>query len=132
MELDKATLDKLTEGYKTPQEMERLYSQMLQHMINRSLAAEMQAHVGHAPHERSACNVRNGKSRKTVQSAHGALQIETPRDRAGTFEPQLVKKRQVRLAGMEDKILTLYAKGLTTRDIEATLLELYACRSRTR
>lgn len=125
MELDKATLDKLTAGYKTPQEMEKLYSQMLQHMINRSLEAEMQAHVGHAPGERSSGNVRNGKSSKTVQSAHGALHIETPRDRAGTFEPQLVKKRQVRLAGMEDKILTLYAKGLTTRDIEAALMDLY-------
>ncbi|RBA68828.1 IS256 family transposase, partial [Xanthomonas oryzae pv. oryzae] len=89
-------LDELTSGCKTPQDVEKLFSQMLQHMINRSLEAEMQAHVGHAPHGRSGGNVRNGKSRKTVQSAFGELQIETPRDRAGTFAPQLVKKRQVR------------------------------------
>ncbi|WP_143678650.1 IS256-like element IS1113 family transposase, partial [Xanthomonas oryzae] len=104
---------------------EKLFSQMLQHMINRSLEAEMQAHVGHAPHGRSGGNVRNGKSRKTVQSALGELQIETPRDRAGTFAPQLVKKRQVRLAGMEEKILALYARGMTTRDIESALVDVY-------
>ncbi|MGX8283544.1 IS256 family transposase [Xanthomonas oryzae pv. oryzae] len=118
-------LDELTSGCKTPQDLEKLFSQMLQHMINRSLEAEMQAHVGHAPHGRSGGNVRNGKSRKTVQSALGELQIETPRDRAGTFAPQLVKKRQVRLAGMEEKILALYARGMTTRDIESALVDVY-------
>ncbi|QIE14768.1 IS256-like element IS1113 family transposase [Xanthomonas oryzae] len=118
-------LDELTSGCKTPQDVEKLFSQMLQHMINRSLEAEMQAHVGHAPHGRSGGNVRNGKSRKTVQSALGELQIETPRDRAGTFAPQLVKKRQVRLAGMEEKILALYARGMTTRDIESALVDVY-------
>ncbi|AJQ81438.1 transposase [Xanthomonas oryzae pv. oryzae PXO86] len=125
MELDKTMLDELTSGCKTPQDVEKLFSQMLQHMINRSLEAEMQAHVGHAPHGRSGGNVRNGKSRKTVQSAFGELQIETPRDRAGTFAPQLVKKRQVRLAGMEEKILALYARGMTTRDIESALVDVY-------
>ena len=125
MALTKTQLDELTAGYSTPQEMEKLYSQMLQHMINRSLEAEMQAHLGHERHQKSAGNPRNGKSRKVVQSAMGDLQIETPRDRDGTFEPQLVPKRQLRLAGMEEKILTLYAKGLTTRDIESALVDLY-------
>lgn len=125
MELDKAMLDELTRDCKTPQDVEALYSQMLQHMINRSLEAEMQAHLGHERHGRSVGNVRNGKSRKAVQSAVGELTVETPRDREGTFEPQLVKKRQVRLAGMEEKILTLYAKGMTTRDIESALVDLY-------
>jgi putative transposase len=118
MALTKAQLDELTAGYSTLQEMETLYSQMLQHMINRSLEAEMQVHLGHERHQKSPGNPRNGKSRKMVQSAMGDLQIETPRDRDGTFEPQLVPKRQVRLAGMEEKILTLYSKGLTTRDCE--------------
>ncbi|MDX2299315.1 MAG: IS256 family transposase [Xanthomonadaceae bacterium] len=118
-------LDELTRDCKTPQDVEALYSQMLQHMINRSLEAEMQAHLGHERHGRSVGNVRNGKSRKAVQSAVGELTVETPRDREGTFEPQLVKKRQVRLAGMEEKILTLYAKGMTTRDIESALVDLY-------
>ena len=125
MALTKTMLDELTAGYKTPQEMETLYSQMLQHMINRSLEAEMQAHLGHERHGKTSGNPRNGTSRKTVQSTVGELQIETPRDRDGTFEPQLLPKRQVRLAGMEEKILTLYAKGMTTRDIESALMELY-------
>jgi putative transposase len=125
MALTKAMLDELVGDCKTPQEMEKLYSQMLQHMINRSLEAEMQAHLGHERHQKSGGNPRNGKSRKAVQSAMGELQIETPRDREGTFEPQLVPKRQVRLAGMEEKILALYAKGLTTRDIESVLVDLY-------
>lgn len=125
MELTKAQLDELTAGYSTPQEMEKLYSQMLQHMINRSLEAEMQVHLGHERHAKTNGNPRNGKSRKVVQSAMGDLQIETPRDRDGTFEPQLVPKRQVRLAGMEEKILALYSKGLTTRDIESALVDLY-------
>jgi len=125
LDIDKAMLDALTRDCKTPQDVEKLYSQMLQHMINRSLEAEMQVHLGHERHGRSSGNVRNGKSRKRVQSAAGDLQIETPRDRDGTFEPQLVPKRQVRLAGMEEKILALYVKGMTTRDIESALVDLY-------
>lgn len=125
MDLNKAMLDELTADCKTPQDVEKLYSQMLQHIINRSLEAEMQAHLGHARHGEAGGNPRNGKTRKRVQSAVGALAIDTPRDREGTFEPQLVKKRQVRLAGMEEKILTLYAKGMTTRDIESALVDLY-------
>lgn len=125
MTLDKTMVEQLTADCKTPQDVEKLYSQMLQHMINRSLEAEMRAHLGHERHERSNGNARNGKGRKTVQSAVGDLAIETPRDRDGSFEPELVKKRQVRLAGMEDKILALYAKGMTTRDIESALMDLY-------
>lgn len=122
-------LDELLKDCKTPKDVESLYSQLLQRMINRSLDAEMDAHLGYGRHDKSSdsvrSNTRNGKSRKTVKGDFGELEIETPRDREGSFEPQLVKKRQIRLAGMEDKILTLYAKGLTTRDIEHTLQELY-------
>jgi transposase-like protein len=118
-------LDELTADCKSPQDVEKLYSQMLQHMINRTLDAEMQAHLGHARHGEASGNPRNGKTRKRVQSAVGELEVVTPRDRDGTFEPQLVKKRQVRLAGMEEKILALYAKGMTTRDIESALVDLY-------
>jgi putative transposase len=125
LDVDKTMLDELTRDCKTPQDVEKLYSQMLQHMINRSLEAEMQAHLGHEHHGRSSGNVRNGKGRKQVQSAVDNLLIETPRDRDGTFEPQLVPKRQVRLAGMQEKILVLYAKGMTTRDIESALVDLY-------
>lgn len=125
MDVNKTMLDELTAACKTPQDVEKLYSKMLQHMINRSLEAEMQAHLGHARHGEACGNPRNGKTRKRMQSAVGELEIDTPRDREGTFEPQLVKKRQVRLAGMEEKILALYAKGMTTRDIESALVDLY-------
>ena len=81
--------------------MEKLFSQMLQHMINRSLEAEMQVHVGH---EWSGASGGNPRNCKMMRSMVGELQIDTPRDRECTFEPQLVKKRQVWLAGMEEKI----------------------------
>ena len=125
MALSKETLDQLTAEFKSPQDLQSAYSQMLQHMINCALEGEMQAHLGHERNGRSSGNTRNGKGRKTVLSTEGALQIETPRDRDGTFEPQLVQKRQVRLAGMEEKILALYARGMTTRDIESALMDLY-------
>ena len=121
-------LDELTAHCKTPEDVESLYSQLLQRMINRSLDAEMDAHLGYERHEKgesARANRRNGKTRKTVKGTFGELEIETPRDREASFEPQLVKKRQVRLAGMEEKILALYARGMTTRDIEQALVELY-------
>jgi len=129
VKMTKEQLDELVGGCKTPKDVESLYSQMLQHMINRSLEAEMDGHLGYERFSPAAAaageNRRNGKTRKRVQSEVGALEIETPRDREGSFEPQLVKKRQVRLAGMEEKIIALYAKGLTTRDIESALQDLY-------
>ena len=130
MALKPETLDELLKDCKTPQDVDSLYSQLLQRMINRSLEAEMDAHLGFDRHEKNDTgqrrgNTRNGKASKTVKGTFGELEIETPRDRNGSFEPQLVKKRQVRLAGMEDKILTLYAKGMTTRDIEQALQDLY-------
>lgn len=129
MKVSPELLEELTKDFKRPEEMESLYAQMLQHMINRGLSAELDAHLAAGSAEAGSnagrSNKRNGKNVKTVRSANGSLTVETPRDRLGTFEPQLVKKRQVRLAGMEEKILTLYAKGLTTRDIEDALTELY-------
>jgi putative transposase len=121
-------LDELLTGCKTPGDVDTLYSQLLQRLINRSLEAEMTAHLGYKPGENGQekrTNTRNGKTKKTVKGTFGELEIETPRDRDSNFEPQLIKKRQIRLAGMEDKILTLYAKGMTTRDIEHALKDLY-------
>src|SRR5271157_1141642 len=94
MKLTKKQLDELTGGCKTPKDVESLYSQMLQHMINRSLEAEMDVHLGYERFSPAAAaageNRRNGKTRKRVQSEIGTLEIETPRDREGNFEPQLV------------------------------------------
>ena len=112
-----------------PEDIENLHQQMLQRMVNRALEAEIDDHLGYQSGERSSHgqrnNTRNGKSSKTIQSRIGVLDIETPRDRDGSFEPQIVPKRARRLAGMEDKILALYAKGLSTREISDTIGELY-------
>lgn len=102
--LSNDVLDELIKNLKDPKELESLYSQMLQRLINRSLDGEMDAHLGYEKNarqtEKRRANTRNGKSRKAVQSTYGELEIETPRDRDGSFEPQLVQKRQVRLTGM--------------------------------
>jgi putative transposase len=97
-------------------------------LVERALEAELTEHLGYAPHARAGWgsgNSRNGKSKKRVQSEAGAFEIEVPRDRNGHFEPQLVKKRQRRLEGFDEKVLALYARGLSTREIEAQLEELY-------
>ncbi len=88
----------------------------------------MSDHLGYeayAPEGRGTGNSRNGKTKKTVQSDAGQFEIEVPRDREGSFEPQLVRKRQRRLDGFDDKVLALYARGLSTREIQAQLEELY-------
>lgn len=122
-------LDALVAGCKTPADVDALYSKMLQRVINRSLEAEMDVHLGYARNARQdegrRSNGRNGSTAKTVKGTFGALPIQTPRDRNGSFEPQLVQKRQTRLAGFEDKILALYARGMSTRDIERALVDLY-------
>jgi transposase-like protein len=85
------------------------------------LEAELTDHLGYEPHEpkgRGTGNNRNGKGRKTVQSETGTIDIQVPRDRNGTFEPKLVKKRQRRLEGFDDKVLALYSHGLSTRGIQ--------------
>ncbi len=103
-----------------------LLSQLAGRVIQAALEAEMTEHLGHEPGGRPAGeNVRNGATPKTVQTDLGPVRIATPRDREGSFEPQLVKKRQTRLAGLDDKVLGLYAGGMTVRDISSHLSELY-------
>ncbi len=105
-----------------------LLKQITQRALESALEGELTDHLGYSPHEsagRNSGNSRNGKSRKTLQSTAGELAIEVPRDRNGSFEPQLVRKRQRRLEGLDDKIIALYARGLSTREIGAELTELY-------
>ena len=105
-----------------------LLKQLTKRLVERTLEAELTDHLGyeaHAAKGRGSGNNRNGKAKKTVQSDSGELQIEVPRDRSATFEPQLVKKRQRRLAGFDDKVIALYARGLSTREIQGQLEELY-------
>jgi putative transposase len=103
-----------------------LLTQLAGRVIETALGAELTEHLGHPPGGVPATgNVRNGGTPKTVQTDLGPVQIKTPRDREGSFAPQLVKKRQSRLAGLDAKILALYAGGMTVRDIAAHLAELY-------
>jgi putative transposase len=102
-----------------------LVSQLAGRVIETALGAELTEHLGYPPGQAPPGNHRNGHTAKTVQSELGPVQIKTPRDRQGTFEPRLVGKRQTRLAGLDEKILALYAGGMTVRDIAAHLSDLY-------
>jgi putative transposase len=105
-----------------------LLKQLTKRLIERTLQAELTDHLGYAPYApegHGADNCRNGKASKTLQSDSGPIQIEVPRDRDSSFDPKLVKKRQRRLEGFDDKVLALYARGLSTRDIQGQLEELY-------
>ncbi len=97
-------------------------------LVERALQAELTTHLGYPPHARHPAkkgNTRNGTSPKTVETEQGPLELQVPRDRSGTFEPTVVKKRQRRLEGFDDKGLALYAHGMTTREIQSHLEELY-------
>jgi putative transposase len=105
-----------------------LLRQLTKRVVERALEAELTTHLGYAPHARNGSgpgNCRNGKGKKTVQTETAQFDIEVPRDRDGSFEPQLVKQRQRRRDGFDDKVLALYARGLSTREIQAHHEELY-------
>ncbi len=119
----------LAKDLKTEDDLSSLMSDMLKVTIEHALKAEMDTHLGYeknASNGRNSGNSRNGYSSKTIRCDNNQITIDTPRDRNGDFEPQLVKKGQSRLAGLDKKILTLYAKGMTTRDIADTFQEMYS------
>ncbi|MCA1678468.1 MAG: IS256 family transposase [Actinobacteria bacterium] len=106
-----------------------LVSQLAGRVLDAALAGELTDHLGYAPGQAppgGAGNHRNGTTPKTVQSDLGPVAVNTPRDRQGSFEPQLVSKRQTRLAGLDEKILSLYAGGMSVRDIAEHLSSLYS------
>jgi transposase-like protein len=106
-----------------------LLKQLTKTVLETSLNEEMTEHLGYAKHDPAGAgsgNIRNGTRGKTVLTEHsGPVQIDVPRDRAGTFEPRIVKKRQRRLSGVDEVVLSLYAKGLTTGEISAHFAEIY-------
>ena len=124
-------LDELLKGCDSPQDIlgeHGLVKALTKRLVERALQTELTTHLGYAPHApegRGSGNSRNGTTGKTVHTDQGPLPLEIPRDRQGSFEPQLVNKRQRRLEGFDDKVLALYARGLTTRDIQSHLEELY-------
>jgi len=111
---------------KTEQDLNE-FSQMLRKItIETALSAELDDHLGYSKHEKSDVkNSRNGHSSKTLQTEDGTFELNTPRDRQGSFEPELVKKHQRRFTSMDDKILFLYAQGMSTREIVATFQDMY-------
>ena len=122
-------LDTLLEGCSSEDDLfgpEGVFTKLKGAVMDRLLQAEMTEHLGHELQgRRRGSNSRNGHSRKTVQTESGPVEIQVPRDREGTFEPQLVKKHQRRLEGFDEKVIALYARGMTTRDIQQHLRELY-------
>lgn len=124
-------IDELLKGYKKPEDLlgaNGLFKQLTKAIIERALHAEMTQELGyekHAPKIQVGGNSRNGTTPKTLLTDHGEIPIEVPRDRKGEFEPQMVKKGQRRFTGFDDKILSMYARGMTTRDIQAHLFEIY-------
>ena len=121
-----ALVDQATQGITSEEDMAEAMKFIRKTFYEKALNAELDDHLGYDKHSTSdSPNARNGHSRKTVYTDDGALDIDTPRDRKGKFEPQLIKKRQTRLSLIDDKILSLYSKGLSTREITETLEELY-------
>ena len=124
-------LDTLLSGYQKPEDLigeNGLLKQLTKALVERALEAEMTEHLGHAKHEpvtNPSGNARNGKSPKRLKGDFGELPIEIPRDRHGSFGPQIVAKHQTRWTGFDDKIISLYARGMTVREIQSHLEELY-------
>jgi putative transposase len=125
-----ALLDDLVRG-KTSEEIfgeSGLVRELTKRLVERALEGEMSSHLGyerHAVEGRNGSNSRNGSGSKRVKTDSSELAIEVPRDRDGTFEPQLVRKWQRRLPGFDEKVIALYARGMTTREIQGHLKELY-------
>ena len=118
----------MAKGVKTEADLEAVTRTLTKTLIKTALKAEMSDHLGYEPGDPAGAgsgNSRNGTNAKTVVAKSGPLQIETPRDRNGDFEPQLVKKRQRRVTVIDEKIIPLYAKGMSTSEIAATIEDLY-------
>ena len=130
-EVPKELIDGLLADYKKPEDLigeNGLLKQLTKMLVERALDAEMAEHLGHGKNEpvtNMNGNARNGKSKKTLKGEFGELPIEIPRDRQGSFEPQLIPKHQTRWSGFDDKILSLYARGMTVREIQSHLEEMY-------
>jgi putative transposase len=131
MGIDKELVDGLLAGYEKPEDIigeNGLLKQLTKALVERALSAELTTHLGyekHSPEGHNSGNSRNGVSGKRLKGNFGTVEIEVPRDRQASFEPKLVAKGQTRFAGFDDKILSLYARGMTTREIQGHLEEIY-------
>jgi putative transposase len=131
-ELSDELIDELLAGPRTAEEIagpDGLLGQLTRRVLERALAAEMTEHLGYPPGQAppgGAGNARNGRPAKTVITDQGPVRIRSPRDRNGSFAPRIVAKRQSRWVGFDDKVIALYARGLTVREIQGHLAEIYA------
>lgn len=133
MAIEKELLDRLLADYncKKPEELigeNGLLKQLTKALLERALQAEMTVHLGHGkngPITSQGGNARNGKSAKTIKGEFGKLPLEIPRDRDSSFEPVIIPKGQTRFAGFDDKIISLYSRGMTTREIQGHLEDIY-------
>jgi putative transposase len=129
--IDNELIDNLLKNYKKPEDLigeNGLLKQLTKQLLERAMAAEMTEHVGYEKHDaegNNSGNSRNGKSAKTIKGTFGEIVLETPRDRNGTFEPQIIEKHQTRFTGFDANIISLYARGLSTREIQQHLEEIY-------
>ncbi|MEE9940418.1 IS256 family transposase [Achromobacter xylosoxidans] len=121
-------LDHLVKGPMTPSEVQDLFLSFQKAVIERTMAAEMNLHLGYRPGEdkpEGQANERNGASGKTVLTEHGPVRVELPRDRDGSFAPILIPKHERRFTGFDDRIITMYARDMSVREIQAFLAESY-------
>ena len=134
MTISNELLDELLKGCKRPEDLlgdAGLMKELKVRLMERMLGAELTAHLGYeagAEPPAEQANRRNGVATKRVKGSDGEVPLSVPRDRAGSFEPELVKKGQTRIDGVDDKIIGLYAAGLSVRDIQAHLEDLYGLR----
>src|ERR1700746_1012125 len=125
-------IEELLQGYRSPEDLlgeEGLFKELKKRLLERALGAELTEHLGYEkgdPGGRGSGNSRNGYSSKTVIGDDGPIELAVPRDRNSSFEPQIVAKGQTRIEGFDDRIISLYARGLTVREIQAHLHELYS------
>ncbi len=113
---------------KTAEDVQTMLKDLFADTIQEMLEAEMEIQLGYSKHDyknKNTSNSRNGHSKKTVISQYGEVDLQIPRDRESEFEPQIVKKHQTQVAGIEDQVISMYAKGMTTRDIQDHLNQLY-------
>jgi len=131
MTIDNELIDNLLKDYKKPEDLigeNGLLKQLTKRLLERAMTAEMTAHVGYEKHDstgNNSGNSRNGKSSKTIKGSFGTMALELPRDRNGTFEPQIIEKHQTRFTGFDENIISLYARGLSTREIQQHIEEMY-------
>ena len=131
MEIKNELIDELLKDYQKPEDIigeNGLLKRFVKAVLERAMNAELTHHLGYERHDPAGYNSgnsRNGTSGKTIKGDFGELEIEVPRDRTSTFEPQILPKHQTRFSGFDDKIVSMYARGMTTREIEGHLQEIY-------